>query len=124
MEGPVPSRRGGIPKPASRLDLRGAVRQHEWLRIGRTHSWGGVGMSGPRALDGQSNPFAVRTPESLEPNYVNSVFVDVFTDFLEVPQVGHTFIRGPRGSGKSMMFRYLEPDCEQLRRTGSLRGAP
>lgn len=60
------------------------------------------------------NPFAVQTPEDIASSDVVSLFVDVFTDFFNIPKVGHTFLHGPRGSGKSMMFRYLEPDCQCL----------
>jgi hypothetical protein len=62
----------------------------------------------------QANPFAVQTPEDIPAADVISLFVDVFGDFHNIPNVGHTFLNGPRGSGKSMMFRYLEPDCQQL----------
>jgi len=62
----------------------------------------------------QSNPFAVQTPEDVSAETIVSLFVDVFTDFYQIPHVGHTFLNGPRGSGKSMMFRYLEPDCQKL----------
>ncbi len=58
------------------------------------------------------NPFAVQTPEDLTADVMVSLFVDVFSDFTMVEKVGHTFLHGPRGSGKSMMFRYLEPDCQ------------
>ena len=65
--------------------------------------------------DGETpNPFAVQTPEGLSAKDVVSLFVDVFADFQLVRNQGHTFLNGPRGSGKSMMFRYLEPDCQQL----------
>ena len=65
--------------------------------------------------DGETpNPFAVQTPEGLSAQDVVSLFVDVFADFQLVRNQGHTFLNGPRGSGKSMMFRYLEPDCQQL----------
>jgi len=60
------------------------------------------------------NPFAVQTPEGIRAQDVVSLFVDVFTDFFNIPKIGHTFLHGPRGSGKSMMFRYLEPDCQCL----------
>lgn len=60
----------------------------------------------------QRNPFAVQTPEDLTAEVMVSLFVDVFSDFSMVEKVGHTFLHGPRGSGKSMMFRYLEPDCQ------------
>ncbi|NJA06450.1 hypothetical protein HC024_12080 [Methylococcaceae bacterium WWC4] len=55
------------------------------------------------------NPFAVRTPESLQPKEVADLFIDVFSDFPKIKDIGHTFINGPRGSGKSMMLKYLEP---------------
>src|SRR5215218_2839043 len=61
------------------------------------------------------NPFAVQTPEDLTPETVVSLFVDVFSDFSSVEKPGHTFLHGPRGSGKSMMFRFLEPDCQRLK---------
>lgn len=60
------------------------------------------------------NPFAVQTPEDISAGDIVSLFVDVFNDFYNIPKPGHTFLHGPRGSGKSMMFRYLEPDCQKL----------
>lgn len=63
----------------------------------------------------QRNPFAVQTPEDLTAEVMVSLFVDVFSDFSMVEKVGHTFLHGPRGSGKSMMFRYLEPDCQAVK---------
>ena len=61
-----------------------------------------------------NNPFTIQTPEDMSATDAVSIFVDVFTDFFKIPKVGHTFLHGPRGSGKSMMFRYLEPDCQCL----------
>ncbi len=60
------------------------------------------------------NPFAVQTPEDISAEDIKSLFVDVFNDFYNIKKPGHTFLHGPRGSGKSMMFRYLEPDCQKL----------
>jgi hypothetical protein len=60
------------------------------------------------------NPFTVQTPEDMSAEDAVSIFVDVFTDFYKIPMEGHTFLHGPRGSGKSMMFRYLQPDCQCL----------
>ena len=60
------------------------------------------------------NPFTVLTPEDMTAEQMSSLFVDVFSDFPKLRDQGHTFIHGPRGSGKSMMFRYLEPDCQRL----------
>ncbi len=56
-----------------------------------------------------SNPFSVKSPEGLEPEEIASLFVDVFTDFPKLQESGHTFLHGARGTGKSMMLRYLEP---------------
>ncbi len=58
------------------------------------------------------NPFTVRTPENLAATEAARLFVDVFTDFYKIREPGHAMLNGPRGSGKSMMFRYLEPDCQ------------
>lgn len=62
----------------------------------------------------KENPFSVQTPEDINAEEVVDLFVDVFGDFYNVRNQGHTFLHGPRGSGKSMMFRYLEPDCQLL----------
>lgn len=60
------------------------------------------------------NPFRVEFPEKLSPNDAIDLFVDVFSDFHKIIERGHTFIHGPRGSGKSMMFRYMRPDCQSM----------
>lgn len=60
------------------------------------------------------NPFEVKTPEDVLAAEVHELFVDVFTDFYQVKETGHTFLSGPRGSGKSMMFRYMMPDCQMI----------
>ena len=61
-----------------------------------------------------SNPFTVTTPEDLAAAEAAGLFVDVFTDFYKIRDAGHAMLNGPRGSGKSMMFRYLEPDCQRI----------
>lgn len=63
------------------------------------------------------NPFEVNTPEGISPEDVHDLFVDVFSDFHQVPKSGHTFLNGPRGSGKSMMFRYMMPNCQRIVKT-------
>jgi len=60
----------------------------------------------------QPNPFKVRSPEKLGAEDAVDLFVNVFTDFYKIRDPGHSFLNGPRGSGKSMMFRYLQPDCQ------------
>lgn len=62
-----------------------------------------------RELD---NPFIVQYPEDLSAEDATHLFVDVFSDFPKIKSSGHAFLHGPRGSGKSMMFRFLEPDCQ------------
>lgn len=60
------------------------------------------------------NPFAIKTPEQNTADEIVKLFVDVFSDFYQVPEAAHTFVNGPRGSGKSMMFRYISPDCQRI----------
>ena len=60
------------------------------------------------------NPFEIKTPEQNTAQEVVDLFVDVFSEFSQVLEPGHTFIHGPRGSGKSMMFRYMQPDCQRI----------
>ena len=64
----------------------------------------------------RDNPFKVLTPEDMDAADVQALFVDVFTDFYKIVEQGHTMVSGPRGCGKSMMFRYLLPDCQRLAR--------
>jgi len=58
------------------------------------------------------NPFAVQTPETLSAEDVYNLFVDVYSDFPKVKENCHAFINGARGTGKSMMLRYLEPEVQ------------
>ncbi len=61
-----------------------------------------------------SNPFQFKHPDQTLPQDVIDLFVPFFGDYFNIPEVGHTFINGPRGSGKSMMFRHMKPDCQML----------
>lgn len=67
-------------------------------------------MNKNRSLDSIRNPFTVISPEKLDANTANQLFVEVFSDFPQVRNPGHSLILGARGSGKSMMFRCLLPD--------------
>ncbi len=58
------------------------------------------------------NPFAVESPEKLTATEIVELFVSEHTEIDTVKQKKHTFIWGTRGSGKSMMFRYMEPACQ------------
>lgn len=68
----------------------------------------------------QNNPFTTYTPEDLAAKEAVDLFVDEFTDFDKLREPGHTIMRGPRGVGKSMMLRYLRPDCQLLVAGGDL----
>lgn len=59
-----------------------------------------------------SNPFSLKTPENLTAKDIASLFVDVFSDFPRLLSCEHTFLHGARGTGKSMMLRYLEPSVQ------------
>lgn len=67
------------------------------------------------------NPFAVQSPEHIAANDVLSLFVEDFADFHQIRRTGHTFLHGARGSGKSMIFRILEPDCQMLKKKCALK---
>lgn len=58
------------------------------------------------------NPFVVESPEKLSPQQIVDLFIEKFTQLETVKQRRHTFIWGSRGSGKSMILRYLEPQCQ------------
>ena len=60
------------------------------------------------------NPFQITTPEDLSAKDTVDLFINVFTDFQSIIDPGHVFLKGPRGVGKSMMFRYLQADCQCL----------
>lgn len=60
------------------------------------------------------SPFEYTSPEAISAKDIIDLFVPVFGEYLNVPNIGHTFINGPRGSGKSMIFRYMSPDCQML----------
>lgn len=63
------------------------------------------------------NPFAVESPEKLEAEEVFELFVEENSGMEVVQQRKHAFIWGPRGSGKSMLLRFLEPKCQAMRHT-------
>lgn len=70
------------------------------------------------------NPFQITSPEDMDAANVVSLFVQVYTDFPKIIDPGHVFLIGPRGSGKSMMFRYLMPDCQCLSDQCNLASLP
>jgi hypothetical protein len=60
------------------------------------------------------NPFVVESPEKLSPEQLVGLFIEKYTQIETVRQRRHTFIWGSRGSGKSMLLRYLEPQCQAI----------
>jgi hypothetical protein len=70
------------------------------------------------------NPFAVKSPEDIAAEEAVALFVDVLTDHAKVEQPGHCMLNGPRGCGKSMIFRFLEADCQCLHRQCALAQLP
>lgn len=71
----------------------------------------------------RSNPFRVLTPEDLGTKETIDLFVEV-PDLDNVQQIGNTMLNGPRGSGKSMLFRYLTADCQKMVNNSELRDLP
>jgi len=67
------------------------------------------------------SPFEYTTPEAITAKDIVDLFVPVFGEYYNVPNAGHTFINGPRGSGKSMMFRYMNPDCQCIAHNKSIK---
>lgn len=71
----------------------------------------------------QHNPFSVKTPESLTAEELVELFVP-YSEFEMLQDSGHQFLHGHRGSGKSMMFRMMEPDCQSLHRSCHINELP
>jgi hypothetical protein len=68
--------------------------------------------------DVRKNPFAVHSPDALESvpaDYIVNLFVEEYTRLPAIEQQKHTFIWGLRGSGKSFILRYMEPQCQEIR---------
>ncbi|MGN6553267.1 MAG: ORC-CDC6 family AAA ATPase [Verrucomicrobiota bacterium] len=61
------------------------------------------------------NPFVVESPEKLDVEDIFDLFVEENSGVDVVDKRKHTFVWGPRGSGKSMILRYLEPRCQAMK---------
>ena len=70
------------------------------------------------------NPFSVFTPEGLTADRVVAIFSTEMPGLGNIENAGHAFVIGTRGSGKSILFRYLEPDCQQLVTNKALNALP
>ena len=69
------------------------------------------------------NPFAVKTPETMDAQDIVDLFVP-FSDYYDIQGSEHTFVHGHRGCGKSMMFRFMSPECQTIHRNTDLKSLP
>jgi hypothetical protein len=69
------------------------------------------------------NPFKVYSPEEMTATQVTKLYEPVSEEF-EITGSQHVFIHGHRGCGKSMMLRYLTPDCQIIATQRPLRELP
>jgi hypothetical protein len=64
------------------------------------------------------NPFRVTTPEDLSVKEMRELFVEEFAEFNQLSDEGHMLLKGARGMGKSMLFRYMNIDCQSTPENG------
>jgi hypothetical protein len=70
-----------------------------------------------------NNPFTVSSPEMMDAEEMRRLYVPLAEDF-EIEDVGHVFVHGHRGCGKSMMLRLMAPDCKCLELDAPLSELP
>lgn len=61
-----------------------------------------------------NNPFEHFYPENLSSKDIHSLFVKEYTEHNSLTAFKHTIVEGSRGSGKSMLFKFLEPACQEI----------
>jgi hypothetical protein len=61
------------------------------------------------------NPFTVLSPEKLQAEKAEQLFVEMYTDISRVQTPDPAMILGARGSGKSMLIRCLLPDVLRIK---------
>ncbi|TCL93581.1 hypothetical protein C8J38_1022 [Rhizobium sp. PP-WC-2G-219] len=66
------------------------------------------------AVKENNNPFKVFSPEHLDPSDVVDLFVVDSPGVDSIQSDGHAMLVGARGAGKSMLLRYMEPDCQLI----------
>lgn len=71
-----------------------------------------------------ANPFSVFTPEGLTAEEVVSIFYPDMPGLGSIQNPGHAFVIGARGSGKSILLRYHEPDCQRQKTGKDLSDLP
>jgi len=65
-----------------------------------------------------NNPFEHFFPENLSPKDIHDLFVKEYTEHNALTAYKHTIVEGSRGSGKSMLLRFLEPACQVIDHEG------
>jgi len=65
-----------------------------------------------------NNPFEHFYPENLSPGDIHKLFVKEYTEQNALTAYKHTIVEGSRGSGKSMLFKFLEPACQIIEHNG------
>lgn len=70
-----------------------------------------------------SNPFTVSSPEMMDAAEMRRLYVPLAENF-EIEDLGHVFVHGHRGCGKSMMLRLMAPDCKALERNCGIADLP
>jgi len=66
------------------------------------------------------NPFSVYSPENLEAQKAEQLFVEMHTDIPHILTPDPALILGARGSGKTMLIRCLLPDVLRIRKNCNL----
>ncbi len=57
-------------------------------------------------------------PNQLSPKDIHSLFVKEYTEHNALTAYKHTIVEGSRGSGKSMLFKFMEPACQEIEHKG------
>jgi len=65
-----------------------------------------------------NNPFEHFYPDDISPKDTHSLFVKEYTEHNSLTAYKHTMVEGSRGSGKSMLFKFLEPACQKIEYDG------
>jgi len=53
--------------------------------------------------------------QQLSPKNLVLLFVKEYTEYNALTSFTHTFVFGSRGSGKTMLFKFLEPECQAMK---------
>lgn len=61
-----------------------------------------------------NNPFEHSYPENFSSKDIHNLFVKEYTEHNSLTAFKHTIVEGSRGSGKSMLLKFLEPACQEI----------